>query len=89
MLFDVLIGAWWNDGADGPVTFCCEIHQDGSMTLDAAVSTPGQGEIFGRKLTRAEALIHPWVDTFWSVVDLAQLEDEDVRAAISAPASPA
>jgi hypothetical protein len=85
VFFDVLIGTWWNDGADDRVTFSCEIHQDSSMVQDAPLATPGDDAMFGRKLTRHQALAHPWIPIFWSVVDLAQLEDEAVREAISAP----
>jgi len=86
---DVLIGRWWTDGASEPVTFSCEVHEDGSMTQDASLATPGEGELFGRKLRRDEALAHPWAATFWQVVDLVQLEDEDARAALSGPAGSA
>jgi hypothetical protein len=34
--------------------------------------------VFGRKLDRDEALEHPWLADFWSVVDFLLIEDTEV-----------
>ena len=40
---------------------------------------PYSDPIFGRKLTREEALAHPWLDNYWSVVDFILTEDPIVH----------
>ena len=35
--------------------------------------------LWGKKLSRDEALAHPWLPDFWEVVDFVLLTDPDVR----------
>lgn len=79
---DVVLGTWGENDVHDHVTFSCELRSDGAAAVDATVSVEGVSDLFGRKLTRDEALTHPLVETFWSVVDLIAVEDPAVAAQI-------
>jgi hypothetical protein len=75
---DVVLGTWWADDVDDHVTFSCRLRAQGATAVDASVAVKGEAEFFGKKLSRDEALGHPLVDSFWSVVDLLAAEDDSV-----------
>ena len=64
------------------MTFSCELRREGATAVDATVAVEGVSELFGRKLTRDEALAHPLLQSFWTVVDLVAVEDPAVAAQI-------
>ena len=87
---DVILGSWpeRDDELYPPdhVTFSCRVGPgaaapDPYASLIAAPATAsGRNQaLFGRRLTRDEALAHPWLDEFWRVVDFVVLESQPVR----------
>lgn len=76
---DVVLGTWTSDDATDHVTFSSILRRDGAMAVDATVAVGGTAPFFGRKLSREEALAHPWVATFWQVVDLLATGDPAVK----------
>lgn len=79
---DVVLGTWGDDDARDHMTFSCELRREGATAVDATVAVEGVSELFGRKLTRDEALAHPLLQSFWTVVDLVAVEDPAVAAQI-------
>lgn len=77
---DVVLGTWGGPDASDHLTFSCLLRPDGAMAVDAtvAVAASRRDPLIGRRLTRAEALSHPWVTTFWQVVDVIATEDASV-----------
>ena len=54
------------------------------MAVSATVAIDSDVGILGRKLSRDEALAHPWVATFWQVVDLLATEDPTINGHVAA-----
>jgi hypothetical protein len=79
---DVVLGTWGDNDVQDHVTFSCELRSEGAAAVDATVAVEGASDLFGRKLTRDEALGHPLVETFWQVVDLIAVQDPAVAARI-------
>ena len=80
---DVVLGTWGSDPpADDHVTFSCELRSTGAMVLDAPQTLSGIRPALGAVLSRSEALVHPLVDEFWTVVDLVASEDPAVISAV-------
>jgi hypothetical protein len=83
---DVILGTWpARDEEDYPpdhVTFSCRVGP-GSAAPDpyaslvqAPTTASGQNRsLFGRLLSRDEALAHPWLTEFWRVVDFVVIHD--------------
>lgn len=72
---ETVLGSW-DDEAGYPdhVTFGCRIgFRDGldgpQCSLVPGGVTLGDKLIFGQKLTRDQALVHPWIDLHWELVD--------------------
>jgi hypothetical protein len=87
---DVIMGSWpERDGDPYPldhVTFSCRVGPGSAAPdpyaslIQAPASARGDNEgLFGRMLSREEALGHPWLPEFWRVVDFAVIEDQRVR----------
>lgn len=87
---DVILGTWGEaDGepyAPDHVTFSCRVGPGSAAPepyatlVQAPASTKGASEgLYGRKLSREDALEHPWLPEFWRVVDFIVLEDAHVR----------
>jgi len=71
---DVVVGSWEEPKYRDNVTFGCRIGyiegQDApACSLVEGGKVLGDAAIFGQKLTRDEALAHPWLDRFWELVD--------------------
>jgi hypothetical protein len=80
---DVTFGPWETDVSDDRVTFGCRIGPFGEAGANAAALVPGaaaysEAGLFGRKLSRNEALEHPSLSDFWSVVDFLVEHDADI-----------
>ena len=58
---DVVLGTWGDDEAGDHVTFSSILRRDGAMAVSATVAIDGDVAFLGRKLSRDEALAHPWV----------------------------
>lgn len=82
---DAVLGTWSEDRHDDHATFSCLLRpRDGAMVVDSsvAIEPAADHELLGRRLTRAEALAHPWIARFWQVVDVIAAEDAAVRASV-------
>lgn len=82
---DVIFGTWSEDQASDHVTFGCRVgpvegQVDPAASLVTAAQPFADRPIFGRKLTRDQALRHPGLGEFWSVVDHVLVNDADVHA---------
>ncbi|MBI3968466.1 MAG: hypothetical protein HY329_22755 [Chloroflexi bacterium] len=90
VFIDVIFGDWSDDEHKDNVTFGCRVgsivgHSEPGCTLIPAAATFDSTPIFGRKLDREEALVHPWLPYFWDVVDLILTTDPDVHGAVYHP----
>lgn len=81
---DVVLGTWAGDEAEDHVTFSSILRRDGAMAVSATVAIDGNLEFLGRRLSRDEALAHPWVAAFWQVVDLLATEDPTIKEHVAA-----
>ena len=81
---DVITGTFGSDDSSDHVTFGCRVGpvegevEPAATAVDAAAPY-GDSPLFGRKLSRAEALAHERLPTFWGIVDFLLLEDPDVE----------
>lgn len=81
---DVILGTFTDENATDHVTFGCRVgHFPGQVEPAASAVHAAQPycdrPIWGRKLTREEALAHPWAAAFWEVVDFVLLNDSTVE----------
>jgi hypothetical protein len=65
------------------VTFGCRVGPvegvDGNAcTLVPAAEKASDSPMYGTKLTRDEALAHPWLPLYWEVIDLIMEADQTV-----------
>jgi hypothetical protein len=77
---DVAIGSWEPPDYADHVTFGCRIGYVESQSESASSLVHGgqvlsDSPMFGQKLNRDEALAHPWLNSFWEVVDWLILND--------------
>jgi hypothetical protein len=83
---DVIVGTW---GVDPPaqdhVTFSCEVRAIGAMAIDAPATLSRPSDLLGVVLTRVEALSHPLLATFWTVVDAVREQDPLVSNTLQFP----
>lgn len=81
---DVILGSFGSDDYSDYVTFGCRVgpvqgQPTPAATAVAAAEPYEDSSLFGRKLTRDEALAHPLLSEFWRVVDFALVEDPDIH----------
>jgi hypothetical protein len=81
---DVILGSVGSEDFSDHVTFGCRVGPVGGQaepaaTAVAAAAHYGDTPLFGRKLTRDEALAHPLLSNFWRVVDFALINDPDIH----------
>lgn len=79
---DVILGTFSNDASDDHVTFGCRVgpvagQDEPAASLVQAAVPYSDAPIWGRKLTRTEALSHSRLQDFWDVVDFV-LTDQPV-----------
>jgi hypothetical protein len=84
---DVVLGTWGHTDANDHVTFGCRIGAvEGASEPPCSLVTGGElavdDALFGSKLTRDDALQHPRLGDFWTVVDFVLKKDPTVRAHI-------
>ena len=72
---EMVLGSW-DDEAGYPdhVTFGCRLgasagHAGVQRSLVPGGTTLGDKAMFGQKLTRDQALAHPWIELYWDLVD--------------------
>ena len=81
---DVILSLWDEENASDHVTFGCRVGPVQGQDEPAASLVTGaipfsDSDLFGKKLTRDEALVHPWLPRFWEVVDFVLVTDADVH----------
>lgn len=81
---DVILSPTWADGVDDHETFGCRVgpiegQDDPAASLVTGGAEAPDTQLFGRKLTREDALEHPRLDDFWAVVDHLLEHDPVVR----------
>lgn len=84
---DVILGTFGDDDPSDHVTFGCRVGAiDGQLepaaTLVPAAKPYGNAPIWGVKLDREAALLHPRLPEFWEVVDFVLTKDDDVHSHI-------
>lgn len=82
---DVVLGTFGEADYSDHVTFGCRVgpvdgQDEPAASLVGGAGPYGESPMFGRKLTRDEALVHSWLPAFWEVVDFVLFEDPKVRA---------
>jgi len=81
---DVILGSFGSEDFSDHITFGCRVgpvqgQSEPAATAVAAAAPYGEASLFGQKLSREEALVHPWVSAFWRVVDFALINDADIH----------
>lgn len=81
---DVILGTFGTEDFTDHLTFGCRVGPvDGQVepaaTLVQAARPYSDAPLFGRKLSREEAMTHPLLTAFWRVVDFALVSDPDVH----------
>ena len=81
---DVILGSFGSEDFSDHITFGCRVgpvqgQPEPAATLVPAAEPYGEASLFGQKLSRDEALAHPWVSEFWRVVDFALFNDADIH----------
>ncbi|MFL6375575.1 MAG: hypothetical protein ACJ73D_12980 [Pyrinomonadaceae bacterium] len=85
MIGMVSFGEWWiDDVPKSRVAFAFELWADANQynvgIIDASESPWADSKLTGRKLTRDEALTHPWLDQFFHLTDHMTVDDPAIRA---------
>jgi hypothetical protein len=80
---DIVYSLDRNAGDQQHVTFGCRVgpvsnSPSPAATMVDAAAAWGDEPYFGRKLSREEAMAHPWRDEYWSHVDHILVNDPDV-----------
>ena len=81
---DAIFGSFDDAYADH-LTFGCRVgpvdgQAEPAATLVEAAIPYSDAPIFGEKLSRDQALVHPWLSAFWRVVDFVLIHDDDVHS---------
>jgi len=81
---DVILGTFGTEDFSDHVTFGCRVgdvegQSEPAATLVPAAQPYSASALFGRKLSREDALPHPMLASFWRVVDFVLVEDPDVH----------
>lgn len=87
---DVILSPTWADDVDDHETFGCRVGPlEGQDDPGASLVTGGAAapdtQLFGRKLTREDAMENPRLDDFWHVVDHILESDPLVRQHVFGP----
>jgi hypothetical protein len=90
---DAIFGTWNEDRFDDHVTFGCRVvflddRSGPAAGLVQACLDGSGGPVHGVRLSREEALAHPWLPDFWQVVDFVLAEDPLVHAHLYGPQWP-
>ena len=81
---DVILGTFDAQDFTDHVSFGCRVgpvagQAETAASLVAAATPYGPSPMFGQKLSRDSALVHPWLPAFWNIVDFLLIEDPDVH----------
>jgi len=91
---DVILGTFGEDNSDDHITFGCRVgpvigQTEPAATLVTAAIPYSDRPIWGRKLSREEALVHPRLADYWKVVDFLLVSEPETRAHVYGPTKPA
>lgn len=80
---DIVYSLDWDAAVQQRVTFGCRVgpvvnSPTAASTMVDAATAMGDDPFFGRKLSRDEAMTHPWRDEFWAHSDFILENDPDV-----------
>jgi hypothetical protein len=81
---DLVLGTFGNDDPSDHITFGTRVgpvdgQREPAATLVQGAIPYGDSPIFGRKLTRDEALEHPRLPDCWEAIDFILMEDQTVH----------
>jgi hypothetical protein len=81
---DAVLGTFGEEDSSDHVTFGCRVgpiqgQPDPAATAVDAATPYGDAPIFGKKLSREEALASPLLPEFWRLVDFVLVNDADVH----------
>jgi hypothetical protein len=82
---DVIFGTFGEDKTDDHITFGCRVWpiqgqaEPGASLVSGAIPYGAQ-PIWGQKLTREEAGVHPRLQEYWNVVDYLLLNDREIHS---------
>ena len=81
---DVVMGSVWELTSDDRVTFGCRLgpiegHPETAFSLVTGAEVAPERPFFGHKLTRDHALLHPWLQDFWDVIDFIYEQDHELH----------
>ncbi len=80
---DVVLGTWGTDEpVDDHVTFTCRLGPEGASADDATLATTSDSTLLGERLTRADALMHPKIGDFWTVIDFLAVSDPTIKHSV-------
>jgi hypothetical protein len=90
VFIDAVFSPTWEEGVDDHVTFGCRVGPIEGQTSPAASLTTAAAAfsdkpLFGLKLSREQALTHPLLGAFWSLVDHVLVNDPVVRRHVYGP----
>lgn len=82
---DVILGTFAENTTDDHLTFGCRVGRiDGQIqpaaTLVAGAIAYGDEPLWGQKLTREQALVHPRLHEYWEVVDFVLVGDPEIHS---------
>lgn len=82
---DVILGSFGDDRAPDHETFGCRVgpvegQDQPAATLVQAAEPYGNTAIWGRKLDRTAAVVHPRLPDFWAIVDFLLVEHHLINA---------
>lgn len=80
---DAILGTWGDDDVNDHITFGCRFGPvDGeggdACSLTDAAQLDDPKPIYGKRLTREQALVSPRLHEFWSVVDVMFTSDPTI-----------
>jgi hypothetical protein len=80
---DAILGTWGDDQVEDHVTFGCRFGplangEESTCSLTDAAQFDDPRPIYGERLTREQALVHPRLGDFWSIVDVVFTTDPTI-----------
>jgi hypothetical protein len=90
---DVILGTFGENSSDDHITFGCRVgpvvgQAEPAATLVTAAIPYADSPVWGRKLSREEALVHLRLSDCWEVVDFLLVSEPETRTHVYGPAQP-
>lgn len=82
---DVIFGTFGENATHGHITFGCRVgpvegQAEPAASLVTGAIPYGDQVIWGGKLTRDQALVHPRLPEFWEIVDYLLVNDDEIHS---------